>query len=280
MEMMIQIRDLRTEKRFFVDNAIIADYGAELKPIGIAVYCALCLHARLATQQCYPSQQTLAEELGTSLASVKRGLAKLTELQLIAVEHRYNENGGKTSNLYTLVNPPIAQTELSHSSDRAIPIAHRELSHSSQRAINNPKSNNPNLEQSEENGRESGGPDSQRKRRVSPEQRQRRAIQTAAREHFERVTGIRIPEKGRSSALGRLWWNPIREICGLADYDMEQVNKLISESVTRLQGLTVSDPNSILKTARAIAGEWKRGISRSPRGRDAIAAWLAQTQEI
>jgi len=271
--MMMQIRDLRTEKRFFVDNAIIADYGAELKPIGIAVYCALCLHARLATQQCYPSQQTLAEEIGASVRSVNAAIANLKDLELIDIEHRRNENGGQTSNLYTLLDPPGMQ-------DVHTPLRKRCVPPTQEMRTNNPKPNNPNLEQSEEEERESGGPDSQRKRRISSEQRQRRAIQTAAREHFERVTGIRIPEKGKHSALGRLWWNPIREICGLADYDMEQVNKLISESVTRLQGLTVSDPNSILKTARAIAGEWKRGISRAPRGRDAIAAWLAQTQEI
>jgi len=88
----MRIRDLRTEQRFFIDNAVIADYGARLGPHGIAVYCGLCLHARKSTQQCYPSQQTLAEELGTSVASVKRGIAKLIELKLIAVEHRYRES--------------------------------------------------------------------------------------------------------------------------------------------------------------------------------------------
>ena len=120
------------------------------------------------------------------------------------------------------------------------------------------------------------------KRRVSPEQRKRKAVERGAREHFERATGISIPEKGKRSALGTLWWNPIREICGLVEHDMPQVNRLIDESLVRLKGLTVSDPNSILKTARAIAGEWKRGESRAspqPRGSDAIRAWLAQTQE-
>ena len=279
----MRIRDLRTEQRFFIDNAVIADYGADLGPHGIAVYCGLCLHARLATQQCYPSQQTLAEELGTSVASVKRGVAKLTELKLIAVEHRYREDGGKTSNLYTLLDPPIAHTEPSHSSESTIPIAQGEPSHSSQGAINNPNPNNPKSEQSElKDGSRPEPREPRRERRVSPEQRKRKAVERGAREHFERATGISIPEKGKRSALGTLWWNPIREICGLVEHDMPQVNRLIDESLVRLKGMTVSDPNSILKTARAIAGEWKRGESRAspqPRGSDAIMAWLAQTQE-
>jgi hypothetical protein len=100
------IRQRRTAERFFVDNAIIDEFGDQLSPYGLAVYVALCRHADIDSQECYPSHSTLAKETGMGEASVKKAVRKLEDLGLVRVSERWRENGGQTSNLYTLLAPP------------------------------------------------------------------------------------------------------------------------------------------------------------------------------
>lgn len=100
-----QVRDLRTEKRFFVDNIIIDEYGSELGSYGIAVYNVLCRFARLETQQAYPSVSTIANRIDAGTTKVREELRLLEELELIRTERRRNDKG-QTSNLYTLLEPP------------------------------------------------------------------------------------------------------------------------------------------------------------------------------
>jgi hypothetical protein len=99
-------------------------------------------------------------------------------------------------------------------------------------------------------------------REPSALQAQHNAAQTAVREHFERRTGLAAPEKGTAKGLATLWWNPIREICTLADWDVGRAVRVVDATLDRLKGLTVSDPNSIIKTARSVAAERKRQESR------------------
>jgi len=96
---------------------------------------------------------------------------------------------------------------------------------------------------------------------VSAEERQRRAVRTAAREYFEAQSGLSIPNDGKTSHLGALWWAPIREICEMNGYDLTAAKDTVKAALDRLAGKTVSDPNSILKTARAVVGERKRGAA-------------------
>jgi hypothetical protein len=104
----VPIRDLRTEKRFFVDNVILRGYGPTLGVYGIAVYTALCMHANLHTQECYPSHRTMADMLGCSVGKVKDSIRLLEVLRLIETAPRYDaESKRQTSNLYTLLNPPV-----------------------------------------------------------------------------------------------------------------------------------------------------------------------------
>lgn len=103
-----QVRDARTERRFFVDNVIIRGYGPELGVYGIAVYASLCMHANLKTQQCFPAHQTIAKEIGCCVAKVKEAIRRLRELKLICIEPRYDpKTDRRTSNLYTLLDPPV-----------------------------------------------------------------------------------------------------------------------------------------------------------------------------
>lgn len=52
---------------------------------------------------CWPSVKTIAEDVGMSKSTVKRGVADLAKQGFIQVENRYRENGGKTSNLYRII---------------------------------------------------------------------------------------------------------------------------------------------------------------------------------
>ena len=104
----VEIRDSRGDKRFHVDNAILKRYGRELGPCGIAVYCALVMHADRDTQTCWPSHQTIADETGMSRMQVFREIKKLACLGLISIQKRSG-----TSYIYTLLQiTPTCNTEL------------------------------------------------------------------------------------------------------------------------------------------------------------------------
>jgi hypothetical protein len=73
---------------------------------------------------------------------------------------------------------------------------------------------------------------------------------------FVERTGISGPPRDFKAA-NRLWTTPIYRIGELVDFDIIRGQTLVDLALQRLQGLTVSDPNSILKTATSIAGELK-----------------------
>lgn len=52
---------------------------------------------------CWPSIKTIARELKLSRATVCRALDDLCKARLLTKEHRWRENGGKTSNLYKIL---------------------------------------------------------------------------------------------------------------------------------------------------------------------------------
>lgn len=98
----------------------------------------------------------------------------------------------------------------------------------------------------------------------TPQQRERAAQKKALRQYFESKTGLKIPTKGKKQGIARLWWNPAHEICELAGWDLSAAKKLVDAALAKLENMTVSNPNSILKTARAIAA--KRGRPRASPG--------------
>ena len=85
-------------------------------------------------------------------------------------------------------------------------------------------------------------------------------LRSALREHFKRKMGLCPPPVNGQPArwrkeMGVLWWSPLREICALAQWDERRAKKLIDDALTEMDGLTVSDPHSILKVCRAQAGK-------------------------
>lgn len=76
-------------------------YSSDLPHRAIAVY--MYLHDRADKERkCWPAIPTIARELGISRSTVKRALDDLIKAGYLKKEFRYRENGGYTSNLYTL----------------------------------------------------------------------------------------------------------------------------------------------------------------------------------
>lgn len=75
-----------------------------------AMYHALKMHTD-SKGQCFPSVKTLAEESGMGLGKANATLKDLEKKGVIKIEHQYLENGGKTSNLYTICDPFITIEE-------------------------------------------------------------------------------------------------------------------------------------------------------------------------
>jgi hypothetical protein len=89
--------------------------------------------------------------------------------------------------------------------------------------------------------------------------------------YFVELTQIPTPSTGTERArrsAGQSWWTPLREIAALVECDVGKTQQLIAETWERLDGqVTVSCPRSLVKTATAIAAEWRRdnGASGGPR---------------
>lgn len=62
-------------------NLLCEDHSA----MGIWVYLALLSHANFKTKKCYPSIETLASELNTSVSSIQRGIRELAQKGAIEI---------------------------------------------------------------------------------------------------------------------------------------------------------------------------------------------------
>ena len=56
--------------------------------------------------KCWPGINTVATDLRLSRSTVKRAIADLESAGYLRKAHRHRDNGGCTSNLYTLTTPP------------------------------------------------------------------------------------------------------------------------------------------------------------------------------
>ncbi|KTE92481.1 transcriptional regulator [Desulfitobacterium hafniense] len=79
-------------------------YSSELPHRARTVY--MYLHDRADKDgKCYPAIGTIAKELKLSRSTVKRAISDLEKSGRLRKEHRWRENGGKSSNLYYLAQP-------------------------------------------------------------------------------------------------------------------------------------------------------------------------------
>jgi len=99
------------------------------------------------------------------------------------------------------------------------------------------------------------------------------AIRKALEEHFISKTKLPLPPGATAKqrkAAGEMWWVPLMRIAELTEWDLARGTGLIDAALARLEGLTVSAPKSIMKTAEAIVGEWARDGSRARDGPSAV----------
>jgi DNA-binding MarR family transcriptional regulator len=90
---------------FSIDNDIIDVHAKTIGAIGIAIYAVLARYANRRTGECWPAIARIQRTLKLGRSSVKRYLKRLEAAGLITVEERWSEEGDRTSNLYTLLNP-------------------------------------------------------------------------------------------------------------------------------------------------------------------------------
>ena len=74
--------------------------------------------------------------------------------------------------------------------------------------------------------------------------------------YFSELTGLPRPKTNTATqrrSAGSLWWNPLREIAELCDWNTDRSTKLIGETVKHLKSnkMTIASPKSILNSARA-----------------------------
>lgn len=105
------------------------------------------------------------------------------------------------------------------------------------------------------------------------------AVRKALEVYFIRKTKLPRPQMNtakQKKAAGERWWQPLRRIAELVDQDLVRGTTLIDEALKRLEGLTVSAPQSILKTVESLIAEEARGRAPPMSTED---EWLASYGE-
>lgn len=99
-----KIRDKRKKGWFIIDNDYLNGYAKVFGPIGTGIYLSLCRHADNETQSCWPSQRTIATEIGVNERTIRNHMKKLEEWNLVSVVREIDEyTKRKKVNVYFLM---------------------------------------------------------------------------------------------------------------------------------------------------------------------------------
>jgi DNA-binding MarR family transcriptional regulator len=90
---------------FSIDNDIIDVHAKTIGAIGVAIYAVLARYANRKTGKCWPAIARIQRTLNLGRSTVKRYLHRLEAAGLITIMERRDEEGDKSSNLYTLLDP-------------------------------------------------------------------------------------------------------------------------------------------------------------------------------
>jgi DNA-binding MarR family transcriptional regulator len=90
---------------FSIDNDIIDVHAKTIGALGVAIYAVLARYANRKTGECWPAIARIQRTLNLGRSTVKRYLHRLEAAGLITIQERWDEEGDKSSNLYTLLNP-------------------------------------------------------------------------------------------------------------------------------------------------------------------------------
>lgn len=127
------IRDGRRFNFTIIENDIIDDIERFDKN-DLLCYMVLCRFANNETGECYPSYKTIAEKMRVGVSTAIKAVKSLIDKGVVEVQQRKNENGGDTSNLYTIVNinkdnenkkastvPPVKADKKNNKTNNSIP---------------------------------------------------------------------------------------------------------------------------------------------------------------
>jgi hypothetical protein len=99
------------------------------------------------------------------------------------------------------------------------------------------------------------------KRKPSEKELKRWALRDELQRHFLIKTGLPAPRTDTQRQIKEtqtLWWSPLDEIGDLAGGSADAGKVLIEGALERLQDVTVANPNSIIKTVRAVYADKSR----------------------
>jgi len=101
-----KVRDFRNKHFFMVDDIYLNGYARHLGPTASIIYVALCRHADK-EQECFPSQEILAEKLNVGLRTVVDKIALLKDWNLIKIHRERTEGGKWLRNTYSLLDKSV-----------------------------------------------------------------------------------------------------------------------------------------------------------------------------
>ena len=116
---MAQIRDVRKQAFYWIDNEFLDQYGSKVGLAGIAVYNAIARRANNETGKAWPGLTDIMRLTGLSKQGAINALRRLEEVGLISIEKRFNpERNAFDSSVYRLlsievVNPVDQGSQLS-----------------------------------------------------------------------------------------------------------------------------------------------------------------------
>jgi len=108
---MVQHTNEEAENQDFIPFAMIPTWllrsGGKLSSNAVMLYGVIMTYADNVTREAFPSRETLAEDMGVSVATVKRAIKELEQADVIHVKRVRTEKGGNfRSNQYTLASEP------------------------------------------------------------------------------------------------------------------------------------------------------------------------------
>jgi len=103
---MKRIIDNRKKEKFMIDDEYLNGMARLCGHNATLVYMSLCRHADK-EQHCFPSLKLMAEQHDISIDSIKRGIKKLKDRNVVKVGKKRTEGGQWLNNTYTLLDKSV-----------------------------------------------------------------------------------------------------------------------------------------------------------------------------
>ena len=252
----------RREGFVALDREFLQATLAQLKGPALSVLVALMAHRSDGKGTAWPSLQTLGGWTGLSKTGVKGAVKRLRRLRLVSIERRTDVAGDADSYRYIL---DVARIEgaLGGRAQGNPPRAANDLPGRAQRNPRVGRNETPKeISTLKDTFLEGDTPAPSAGVRTAHD-----AIRRVVAEYFSQRTGLDLPAaetEAQRKSSGAAWWAPIREVCQLVEWREPDARALVDAAIARLRKgrCSIAEPRSIIKTARSIVAEVKRGAYR------------------